>query len=120
MLKKVNKNEIRLKRHKRVKDSVRGTAARPRLSVYRSLSNIYVQLIDDEAGRTLCSSSSLVKGVDVKGKSKTEAAKAVGADIAAKAMKLGIAEVVFDRGGYLYTGRVKAIADSARQAGLKF
>lgn len=120
MIKKVNKNEIRLKRHKRVKDSVRGTAARPRLSVYRSLSNIYVQVIDDVAGKTLCSSSTIAKGVDVKGKTKTQAAEAVGADVAAKALKLGIKEVVFDRGGYLYTGRVKAIADSARKAGLDF
>ena len=120
MINKAKKNEVRLKRHKRVKDSVRGTAARPRLSVYRSLSNIYVQLIDDEAGKTLCSSSTIARGMDVKGKSKTQAAEAVGADIAAKALKLGIGEVVFDRGGYLYTGRVKAIAESARQAGLKF
>lgn len=120
MINKVNKNEIRLKRHRRVKDSVRGTAARPRLSVYRSLSNIYVQVIDDKAGKTLCSASTIAKGMDVKGKSKVEAAKAVGADIAAKAIKLGIKEVVFDRGGYLYTGRVKAIAESAREAGLKF
>lgn len=120
MINKANKNEVRLKRHKRVKDSVRGTAARPRLSVYRSLSNIYVQLIDDEAGKTLCSSSTIARGMDVKGKSKTQAAETVGADIAAKALKLGIGEVVFDRGGYLYTGRVKAIAESARQAGLKF
>ena len=120
MINKANKNEVRLKRHKRVKDSVRGTAARPRLSVYRSLSNIYVQLIDDEAGKTLCSSSTIARGMDVKGKSKTQAAEADGADIAEKALKLGIGEVVFDRGGYLYTGRVKAIAESARQAGLKF
>ena len=120
MIKKVNKNEVRLKRHKRVKDSVRGTAARPRLSVYRSLANIYVQVIDDVAGKTLCSSSTIAKGVDVKGKTKKQAAEAIGADVAAKAMALGISEVVFDRGGYLYTGRVKAVADGARQAGLKF
>lgn len=120
MINKVNKNEVRLKRHKRVKDSVRGTAARPRLSVYRSLSNIYVQVIDDEAGKTLCSSSTIAKGVDIKGKTKKEAAAIVGADVAKKAIALKISEVVFDRGGYLYTGRVKAIADSAREAGLKF
>lgn len=120
MIKKVNKNEVRLKRHKRIKDSVRGTAARPRLSVYRSLTNIYAQLIDDVKGVTLCSSSTIAKGVNVDGKNKTQAAEAVGADIAAKATALGVSEVVFDRGGYLYTGRVKAVADGARAAGLKF
>ena len=120
MINKVNKHEIRLKRHKRVKDSVRGTAARPRLSVYRSLTHIYAQVIDDVKGVTLCSSSTLAKGVDVKGKTKVQAAEVVGADVAAKAMALGIKEVVFDRGGYLYTGRVKAVADSARKAGLDF
>lgn len=120
MIKKDNKNEIRMKRHKRVRGTVTGTAERPRMNVYRSTSHIYVQLIDDVKGVTLVSSSTMAKGVDVKGKTKTEASKVVGADVAGKAKKAGIAEVVFDRGGYLYTGRVKALADAAREAGLKF
>lgn len=120
MITKKNKNEIRVKRHLRVRNKISGTAQRPRLSVYRSTGNIYCQLIDDTAGKTLVSSSTLAKGMDVKGKTKTEAAKAVGADVAKKAVAAGITEVVFDRGGYLYTGRVKALADSAREAGLKF
>lgn len=120
MISKANKNQIRVKRHRRVRNKISGTAERPRLNVYRSTSNIYVQVIDDVAGKTLVSSSTLAKGVDVTGKTKTEAAAIVGADVAKKALAAGIAEVVFDRGGYLYTGRVKALADSAREAGLKF
>ena len=108
------------RRHRRVRGKVTGTAARPRLCVTRSNNNIYAQVIDDVKGVTLCSSSTLAKGVDVKGKTKVQAAEVVGADVAAKAMALGIKEVVFDRGGYLYTGRVKAVADSARKAGLDF
>ncbi len=120
MIKKINKNEIRVKRHKRIRSSLAGTAARPRLSVYRSTAHIYAQIIDDETGKTLVSSSTIAKGVDVKGKTKTEAACVVGADVAKKAIAAGISEIVFDRGGYLYTGRVKALADAAREAGLKF
>lgn len=120
MIKKENKNEIRRKRHMRIRSAISGTADRPRMDVYRSTSHIYVQLIDDTKGVTLVSSSTMCKGVDVAGKTKTEAAKAVGADVAQKALKAGLSEVVFDRGGYLYTGRVKALADAAREAGLKF
>lgn len=120
MINKENKNEIRVKRHKRIRANISGTAERPRMDVYRSTSHIYVQIIDDVKGVTLVSSSTMAKGIDVKGKTKTEAAKAVGADVAAKALKAGITEVVFDRGGYLYTGRVQALADAARDAGLKF
>ena len=115
MINKENKNAVRAKRHLRVRNKVSGTAARPRLNVYRSSSNIYAQIIDDVAGNTLVSSSTIAKGL-----SKTEAAVVVGKDVAAKALEKGITEVVFDRGGYLYMGRVKALAEAAREAGLKF
>lgn len=120
MIKKIDKNKIRMKRHARLRHDVKGSAARPRLAVYRSTSHIYAQLIDDDKGVTLCSSSTLVKGADVKGKTKTKQAEFVGGDVAKKALAKGIKEVVFDRGGYLYTGRIKALADAARAAGLKF
>lgn len=120
MIKKVNKNILRQKRHLRVRAKVSGTAEMPRLNVYRSTSNIYVQIIDDDKGVTLVASSSIAKGLNVEGMTKTEAAQAVGKDIAAKALEKGIKTVVFDRGGYLYTGRVKALAEAAREAGLEF
>ena len=120
MIKKENKNAVRQKRHLRVRAKVSGTAEMPRLNVYRSTSNTYVQIIDDEAGNTLVSSSTIAKGMNVEGMTKTEAAKAVGKDVAAKALEKGIKCVVFDRGGYLYTGRVKALAEAAREAGLEF
>lgn len=118
MIKKINKNADRQIRHARVRKKVFGTSVKPRLCVYRSTTHIYAQIIDDVNGKTLCASSTLA--LKIEGKTKTEQAKAVGADIAAKATKLGIAEVVFDRGGYIYTGRVAALADGAREAGLKF
>lgn len=120
MIKKDNKNEIRKKRHLRVRSKISGTAEMPRLNVYRSTTHIYAQIVNDETGKTLVSSSSIAKGVDVKGKTKTEASVVVGKDLAAKAIKAGIKQVVFDRGGYLYTGRVKALADAARDGGLEF
>ena len=120
MINKQNKNEARFKRHTRIRSALSGTPECPRLNVYRSTSHIYAQIIDDVAGKTLVSSSTVAKTVNVKGKTKTEAAAIVGADIAKKAMEKGISAVVFDRGGYLYTGRVKALADGARDAGLKF
>ena len=120
MIIKENKNISRQKRHKRVRATVSGTAARPRLSVYKSTTHIYAQVIDDTDGKTLVSSSSIAKGVDVKGLNKTDAAKAVGAVLAARAKDAGVLSVVFDRGGYLYTGRVKALADGAREGGLEF
>lgn len=120
MINKANKNEIRQNRHNRVRNKISGTAACPRLNVYRSTSHIYAQIIDDVAGKTLASSSTLAKDVNVKGKTKVEAAQIVGETVAKKALAAGITEVVFDRGGYLYIGRVKALADGARQAGLKF
>lgn len=120
MIKKIDKNKIRMKRHVRLRHDIKGTASRPRLAVYRSTSHIYAQVIDDEKGVTLCSSSTLIKGADIAGKTKTQQAEYVGNDVAKKAQDKGITEVVFDRGGYLYTGRVKALADAARAAGLKF
>ncbi|MBQ7227828.1 MAG: 50S ribosomal protein L18 [Clostridia bacterium] len=118
MINKANKNEIRQKRHRRVREYVNGTASRPRLSVYRSTTHIYAQLIDDEKQVTLCSSSTVAKDLDVKGMTKVEAAEAVGKNVAEKAKALGIEKAVFDRGGYLYIGRVKALAEGARSGGL--
>ena len=120
MIKKINKNADRRIRHERVRKKVFGTAVKPRLSVYRSTNYIYAQIIDDVNGRTLAASSSLALAKECENLSKKEAAKLVGKDIAGKAVKLGIAEIVFDRGGYIYTGRVAALADGAREAGLKF
>jgi len=120
MIIKQNKNEARLKRKLRIKDKLNGTAKVPRMCVYRSTSHIYVQLIDDVAGKTLASSSCIAKGINVKGKNKSSAAGLVGKDVAVKAKKAGIEKVVFDRNGYLYTGRVKALADGAREGGLQF
>lgn len=120
MINKENKNTAREKRHLRVRKNIFGTAERPRMNVYRSTSHIYVQLIDDTKGVTLVSSSTLAKGMDVKGLSKSKAAEKVGTAVAEAAKKAGIESVVFDRGGYLYTGRVKALAEGARAAGLKF
>ena len=122
MISKKDKNQDRVIRHARVRKNVSGTEARPRLSVYRSTNHIYAQLIDDVKGNTLCAASTLEKEVaaQVKDLSKSEAAKVVGKAVAEKALKLGYKQVVFDRGGYLYTGRVQALADGAREAGLKF
>lgn len=119
MIIKENKNIIRQKRHKRVREHVSGTAARPRLSVYRSTVHIYAQLIDDVKGVTICSSSTIAKGIKVDGLTKSQAAAEVGKDLAKKAKSLKIKQAVFDRGGYLYIGRVKALADGARDGGLK-
>lgn len=120
MFKKIDKNSVRLARHARVREKVYGTSERPRLCVYRSLSNISVQVIDDTKGHTLVSASTLDKDLQakLKGKTKTEQSQIVGAEIAKKAKAKKIKQVVFDRGGYLYTGRVKALADACRDAGL--
>ena len=122
MITKIDKNAVRQRRHARVGKTLSGTAQTPRMSVYRSTTNIYVQLIDDVNGVTLASASTLEKAVkeQVAGKTKTEAAKIVGATLGERAKEKGIETVVFDRGGYLYTGRVQALADGAREAGLKF
>ena len=119
MLIKQDKNQARQKRHLRVRNHIVGTAARPRLNVFRSLKNIYAQIIDDEKGVTLVSASSKDKGFSQYG-GNVEAAKAIGAAVAKKALEKGITEVVFDRGGYIYHGRVAALAEAAREAGLKF
>ena len=118
MIKKEANNVARLRRHKRVRNKVSGTAECPRLNVFRSNSQIFAQIIDDVKGATLVSSSSLSLKLENGGN--VEAAKAVGEDIAKKAVKAGIKEVVFDRGGYQYHGRVEALADAARENGLDF
>ena len=122
MLKKADKNANRLQRHKRVRRKITGTTQRPRLGVFRSSNNIYAQIIDDTNRVTLVAASSLE--ADVKGAvnhtGNKEAAKLVGQLVAKKAVEKGITEVVFDRGGYLYHGRIKELAEAAREAGLKF
>ena len=118
MIKKEATNVARLRRHKRVRNKVSGTAECPRLNVFRSNSQIFAQIIDDENGTTLASSSSVE--LKIKNGGNVEGAKAVGADIAAKAKKAGISAVVFDRGGYQYHGRVAALAEAARENGLEF
>ena len=122
MIKKIDKNKERLRRHTRVRKKISGTTETPRMSVFRSLNHIYVQVIDDTKGVTLCSASTMEKDVKAKisGMNKTDAAKVVGQAVGEKAKALKIETVVFDRGGYLYTGRVQAVADGARDAGLKF
>ncbi len=122
MISKIDKNADRLKRHARVRKKVSGTADCPRLCVYRSLNHIYAQIIDDVKGNTLVACSTVEKAVMelVKGLTKKEASKVVGQELAKKALAKGIENVVFDRGGYLYTGRVECLADGAREAGLKF
>ena len=119
MVSKVNKNAMRMKRHVRVRGKVSGTTERPRLNVFRSNANIYAQIIDDVNGVTLVSANTLEK--DFEGATgNIEAAKKVGAVLAERAKAKGIEEVVFDRGGYVYHGRVAALAEGAREAGLKF
>jgi len=121
MLTKVSKNQIRRRVHDRIRKKVLGTSERPRLNVYRSLNNIYVQVIDDLKGETIVAASTAVgkKGERVAG-GNVAAAKNIGKKIAEMAKAKGITTVVFDRGGYIYHGRVKALADAAREAGLKF
>lgn len=116
MISKANKNATRKKRHGRVRRTIIGTAARPRLNVFRSNKNIYVQVIDDATHATLASASSL----DLEKGNTIDAASAVGKLAAERALEKGIETVVFDRGGYLYHGRIKAVAEAAREAGLKF
>ena len=118
MIRKPDRNKTRTKRHTRVRGKISGTAERPRLNVFRSNKNIYAQLIDDVAGVTLASASTLDK--EVKDGSKSEQAQAVGKLIAERGSKKKIKEVVFDRGGYIYHGRVQALAESARENGLQF
>ncbi len=119
MVKKPDTNKARIKRHMRVRNKISGTAERPRLNVFRSNTNIYAQIIDDLSGTTLAAASSLDKEIAGNGGNK-EAAKEVGKLVAKRAADKGITEVVFDRGGYVYHGRVKELADGAREGGLKF
>lgn len=119
MVKKTDRKMERTRRHIRVRRKISGTAERPRLCVYRSNSNIYVQIIDDVAGNTICQASTLDKEVKIKHANK-EAAKEVGALIAKRAKAKKIETVVFDRGGYIYHGVVKELAEAAREGGLKF
>ena len=118
MIKKEANNKARVRRHERVRKNITGTKEVPRLNVFRSNKGIYAQIIVDETGTTLASSSNLE--LKIKNGGNVEAAKAVGTDIAKKALKLNVKKVVFDRGGYQYHGRIEALADAAREAGLEF
>jgi large subunit ribosomal protein L18 len=122
MINKQTKNSMRQSRQRRVRSKITGTAERPRLNVYRSLNNMYAQIIDDTTGTTLVSASTLEADIksQVSGTGNKEAAKVVGETVAKRAIEKGIDTVVFDRAGYLYHGRVKELADGARAAGLKF
>ncbi len=122
MLKHRDRNEARQRRHLRIRSRVEGTAERPRLCVFRSLAHIHAQLIDDRAGRTLAAASTLDPEIRERAAAvkKAEAGKMVGQLIARRAQERGVRDVVFDRGGYLYHGRVRALADGAREGGLKF
>lgn len=122
MISRIDKNAVRKGRHLRTRKYIKGTAERPRLNVYRSLSHMYAQVIDDEAMHTLAAASTLdaeLKAV-LEAKSKSEAAGLVGELVARRAMEKGVTKVVFDRGGYLYTGRVQQLAEGARKVGLEF
>ncbi len=122
MFKKRDRNEVRMIRHERVRKKISGTPARPRLSVYRSNAHIYAQIIDDEAGNTLVAASTVEKEIasQVAELDKKGASKVVGKIVAERALEKGIKEVVFDRGGYIYTGRVAELAAGAREGGLDF
>jgi len=119
---RINRKKARIKRHQRVRKHISGTSERPRLAVFRSLTDIYAQLIDDNAGATIVSASSIDKELRSKmaGKNKTEQARLVGETVANRAKDKGVSKVVFDRGGFKYMGRIKALADGAREGGLEF
>jgi large subunit ribosomal protein L18 len=118
MITETKRNEIRKRIHARIREKLAGTGERPRLNVYRSLNHIYAQVIDDQKGETLVSASTL--SLKLKSGGNVAAAKETGKAVAEKAVEKGIKKVVFDRGGYLYHGRIKALADAAREAGLEF
>ena len=120
MIRKVSRNEMRKERHNRIRKDLSGNADRPRLNVFRSNANITAQIIDDEKGVTLVSASTLEKELKIANGGNVEAAKLIGAEIAKRAKKAKITKVVFDRGGYLYHGRVAALAEAARENGLEF
>jgi large subunit ribosomal protein L18 len=115
----INRNDIRLRIHKRIRNRVAGTPERPRLAVFRSVNHIYAQIIDDQQGHTIVAAGSTEKDLKGKGGNVT-GAKAIGKAVAERAKSKGVTKVVFDRGGYQYHGRVKALADAAREAGLEF
>ncbi len=122
MFKKANRNLTRKKRHFRVRDKVKGTAERPRLNVYRSLNNIYAQIIDDNSGQTIVAASTLDKEIksQIQNTGNKDGAKLVGKLVGERALGKGIKSVTFDRGGHIYHGRIKALADGARESGLDF
>ena len=122
MSSKIDKNSERIKRHKRIRNKISGTPERPRLSVFRSLNHIYAQIIDDVNGVTLVAASTMEKSIAdaVKEMSKSEQAKYVGSELGHRAAEKGVTTVVFDRSGYLYMGRLEALAEGAREAGLQF
>ncbi|AMX84829.1 50S ribosomal protein L18 [Geobacillus subterraneus] len=120
MITKVDRNAVRKKRHARIRKKIVGTTERPRLSVFRSNKHIYAQIIDDTKSATIVSASTLDKEFGLDSTNNIDAAKKVGELVAKRALEKGIKQVVFDRGGYLYHGRVKALADAAREAGLEF
>lgn len=124
MIRKISKNEIRERIHTRIRKKLKGTTERPRLAIFRSVAHIYAQVIDDTKGVTLVAANSIEKSLGTEGKKATggnvAAAKEIGKRVAERAKEQGITKVVFDRGGYIYHGRVKALADAAREAGLEF
>jgi large subunit ribosomal protein L18 len=122
MIKKISRAEVRQKKHRRMRNHISGTAAKPRLSVFRSNNHMYAQIIDDTAGNTLVSASTLQKDVksELEKTNDVNAASYLGTVIGKKAVEAGITEVVFDRGGFIYKGKIQALADAAREAGLKF
>ena len=122
MVSKVSRSEVRQEKHRRSRRHIVGTAQRPRLAVFRSNNHVYAQVIDDVAGKTLVSASTLEKDIkaELKNTDDTDAATKVGEVVAKRALEKGIKAVVFDRGGYIYHGKVKALADAAREAGLEF
>ena len=120
MIKQISKDDIRRRIHTRIRRKLKGSDERPRLAIYRSEANIYAQIIDDRKGNTLVAASSIDKTAGVKSGGNVAGAKAIGKLIAERAQAKGLKKVVFDRGGYLYHGRVKALADAAREAGLEF
>jgi len=120
MIRKTSKNEIRGRVHTRIRKKLKGTSERPRLAVFRSVAHIYAQVIDDSKGVTIASASSAEKGSPDKTGGNVAAAKEIGKRVAERSKEKGVSKVVFDRGGYLYHGRVKALADAAREAGLEF
>ncbi|MBC7958774.1 MAG: 50S ribosomal protein L18 [Vallitaleaceae bacterium] len=120
MVSKDNRSKVRVEKHRKIRNKIKGTSERPRLSVFRSNEHMYAQIIDDTIGSTLVAASTRDKDFALESKNDVEAAAAVGAAIAKKAVEKGITSVVFDRGGYIYHGKVQALADAARENGLEF